>query len=90
MTTAMAHKLVAEMYTYFISIEEREAKDGLLIVYEDEYEKLKKLHDDASQAVTQIAGPYTRALKSEIDSLCDSLDDVDFFLDKLVKSRKTD
>jgi len=90
MTTVKAHKLVAEMYVYFISFEKREAKDGLLIVYEDEYEKLKKLHDDASEAVSQITGPYTRALKSEIDSLCDNLDDVELFLDKLVKSRKMD
>ena len=86
----MAHQLVNEMFSYCGVLKNREAKDGLHIVYEDEYEKLKKLHDDASQAVTQITGPYTRALKSEIDSLCDSLDDVDFFLDKLVKSRKTD
>ena len=90
MTTIMAHKLVAEMYTYFISLEEREAKDGLHIVYEDEYDRLKKLHGDALEAVTRITGPYTRALKSEIDSLCDSLDDVEFFLDKLNNSRKTD
>ena len=90
MTTIMAHKLVAEMYTYFISLEEREAKDGLHIVYEDEYDRLKKLHDDALGAVTRITGPYTRALKNEIDSLCDSLDDVEFFLDKLNNSRKTD
>lgn len=86
----MAHKLVADMYTYFISLESREDKDGLLIVYEDEYEQLKKLHDDASEAVTRIDGPYTKARKNEIDSLCDTLDDVDFFLDKLVKARKTD
>jgi hypothetical protein len=90
MTTVTAHKLVAEMYVYFISLESREAKDGVHIVYEDEYDVLKKLHDDASEAVTQIAGPYTRTLKSEIDSLCDSLDDVEFFLDKLNNSRKTD
>ena len=90
MSTAMAHKLVAHMYTYYISLESREDKDGVLIIYEDEYEQLKKLHDDASQAVSQIDGPYTKARKNEIDSLCDSLDDVDFFLDKLIKARKTD
>ena len=90
MTTVVAHKLIAEMYTYYIGLENREAKDGLHIVYEDEYDVLKKLYDDASEAVSQITGPYTRALKSEIDSLCDSLDDIDFFLDKLIKSRKTD
>ena len=90
MTTITAHKLVAEMYTYFISLEEREAKDGLHIVYEDEYDVLKKLHNDASEAVSQITGPFTKARKNEIDSLCDSLDDVEFFLDKLNNSRKTD
>ena len=90
MTTVVAHKLVAEMYTYYIGLENREAKDGVHIVYEDEYDVLKKLYDDASEAVTQIAGPYTKARKNEIDSLCDTLDDVDFFLDKLNNSRKTD
>ena len=90
MTTEKAHELVAEMYKYFISIESREDKDGLLIVYEDEYEQLKKLHDDASEAVSQIDGPHTKARKNEIDSHCDTLDDVDVFLDKLVKARKTD
>lgn len=90
MSTAMAHKLVADMFKYFSILESREDKDGVLIIYEDEYEQLKKLHDDASQAVSQIDGPYTKARKNEIDSLCDSLDDVDFFLDKLIKARKTD
>jgi hypothetical protein len=90
MTTEMAHKLVTEMYVYYSSLENREAEDGLHIVYEDEYDVLKKLYDDASEAVTQIPGPYTRALKDEIDSLCDTLDDVDIFLYKLNNSRKTD
>ena len=90
MTTVVAHRLVAEMYKYLIHLNGKEAKDGLHIVYEDEYEKLKKLHVDASEAVSQITGPFTKARKNEIDSLCDSLDDVEFFLDKLNNSRKTD
>jgi hypothetical protein len=90
MTTEMAHKLVGEMYTYYSTLEQREAKDGLHIVYEEEYDTLKTLYDNASDAVTRIIGPYTKARKDEINSLCDSLDDVDFFLIKLNNSRKTD
>ena len=86
----MARKLLAEMYTYYVFLESREASHGFHIVYEEEYDTLKTLYDNASDAVNRITGPYTRGLKDEIDSLCDTLDDVDFFLDKLNNSRKTD
>jgi len=90
MTTEMAHKLVDEMYTYYSLLNNREPENGLHIVYEDEYDVLKKLYDDASKAVTQIDGPYTKARKNEIDDLCEDLDLVDVFLYELVKARKTD
>jgi len=90
MTTVMAHQLVNEMFSYCGVLKNREAKDGLHIVYEDEYEKLKKMYDDASEAVTKIPGPYTKARKNEIDDLCEDLDIVDVFLYDLVKARKTD
>jgi len=86
----MAHKLVDEMYDYYSGLKNRESEDGRHIVYEDEYEQLKKLHTAACEAVSQIKGGYSKALKDELDSLFDVLDDAEYFLNELNNSRKTD
>jgi len=86
----MAHKLVNEMYDYCISLKNREFENGNRIVYEDEYDQLKKMHIAASEAVSQIKGGYSKALKDELDSLFDDLDDTEYFLNELNNSRKTD
>lgn len=86
----MADKLVDEVYKYYSTLKNREPTGEFHIVYEDEYDQLKKLYIEASEAVAKIPGPYTRSLKEEIDSLCDILDYADCFLYELNNSRKTD
>ena len=86
----MAHKLVDEMYKYYSVLKNRDPENGLHVVYEDEYDQLKKLHTAACEAVSEIKGGYSKALKDELDSLFDVLDDAEYFLNELENSRKTD
>ena len=90
MTEEMTYKLVTDMFEYYNELQNRDAEDGLHVVYEDEYEIMKNLYEAAFKAVSHLPAD-TKKQRDRIDDLLDGLmSDVEYFLDQLADSRKTD
>lgn len=90
MTEEMAYKLVTDMFEYYNELQNRDVEDGLHVVYEDEYEIMKNLYEAAFKAVSHLPAD-TKKQRDRIDDLLDGpMSDVEYFLDQLADSRKTD